>query len=64
MCVFLQNEITGLFATHFDVTRDIQMCRDTLFEKHCARDTFENYTINFVGIQGNGYIFVHILNTF
>ncbi len=36
VCLFLQNEITGLFGD-FDVTRDTLMCFDTLFENHCSR---------------------------
>ncbi len=41
ICVFFYKmKSLDCLATHFDVTRDTQMCRDTLFEKHWHRQFY------------------------
>ncbi len=37
MCLFYKMKSLDCLATHFDVTRDTQKCRDTLFENHWYR---------------------------
>jgi len=52
ICVFFYKmKSLDCLATHFDVTRDTQKCRNTLFENHCHRLRICKLTLNIESLK-------------